>query len=346
MQIEFDKDLSALNTLAIVSRAEAYVCATSHQQLNDALYWARANKTPVVVLGGGSNVLCAGIINAIVVQPKIAGIELIQESADDLLVRVGAGENWHSLVRYCVANRYYGLENLALIPGDVGAAPIQNIGAYGVEVKDFFDSLQALSIDTGKLETFTYADCKFAYRDSVFKNSQRSRYIIVSVTLRLSRHSTVNCQYPALQAELLQRNISAPTPEDVFNVIVSVRRRKLPDPRELPNAGSFFKNPVVSQAQFARLQTLHPAIAGYDAGVGFKKIAAAWLIDAAGWKGKTLYGIEVHKSQALVLVNPLNKPAANLLAMAEAIAEDIKTRFDVCLEVEPQILGKVDEQPV
>ncbi len=332
------RDLSTLNTLGVPSRAQHFAAATSIEDVRAACAWARDRHLRVLVLGGGSNVIPAEDIPALVLRADIKGIEAAGASGTVQYVKVGAGEDWHQLVRHCLSQGWYGLENLSLIPGTTGAAPIQNIGAYGVELSQVFESLQAVNIATGAEETFDLERCAFGYRDSVFKNTLRGLYVVVSVTLRLSRVPQIRADYPALAAALSRLEHGQITPQRVSEAVCAIRRSKLPDPAEVPNCGSFFKNPVISSQHFDRLRAQYPKAVAYALPDGQTKLAAGWLIEQAGWKGKSHGDIVVHPQQALVLTNPNHVPAEQVLAAATAIQADIQRLFDVQLEIEPQLL--------
>ncbi|MEZ5528987.1 MAG: UDP-N-acetylmuramate dehydrogenase [Porticoccaceae bacterium] len=328
--------LQALNTLALPSRAEHFCRVTSNEQLLEALDWARANRQRITVLGGGSNVVLAGDIPGLVVAMAIPGISLAGQTAEKCLVSVGAGENWHQLVLHTLAQGWFGLENLALIPGLAGAAPIQNIGAYGVELRERFHSLEALHVHTGERVSMYIDDCRFGYRDSVFKQSGRDRYVITSVTLALSSVPELRLEYPALQQALADHDPVDITPALVAEVVCEIRRSKLPDPVHLPNAGSFFKNPVISAEQSVELQRSYPHLVSYPQPDGRVKLAAGWLVDQAGWKGTVRGNVGVHDQQALVLVNR-GGTGEELLALADAIAHSVYQQFEVELELEPRV---------
>jgi UDP-N-acetylmuramate dehydrogenase len=250
---------------------------------------------------------------------------------------VAAGENWQELVEYCLANDFFGLENLSLIPGSVGAAPIQNIGAYGVEVKEVIVELTALDIRSGLTVIFTNESCQFGYRDSIFKQSLKDQYVITTVTFRLPKHPCLNLSYPALRHALGDRVLADISPQQVSDAVIRIRQAKLPDPVSIPNAGSFFKNPVISQSQFEQIKAVNPAIISYPAGADQVKLAAAWLIDQAGWRGKEVGGAVVHVEQALVLTNPLKASGQAVLDLAGLISRSVFDRFGVMLEIEPRI---------
>lgn len=335
--------LDAMNTLAVPSVAEYLALAPSIEDAQAALAWAQRRQCSVYILGEGSNVVLAERLPGLVLVPRMLGRTVLETSEDQALVTFGAGENWHSVVQWSLAQGLYGIENLALIPGSVGAAPVQNIGAYGVELCQVFEQLQALDLHTGALETFDIAQCGFAYRDSVFKSALRGRYLIVQVTLRLSRIPQSNLTYPALR-EALGDGDEIITPETVYAAVCALRKAKLPDPTVIPNCGSFFKNPLVPEDKWRQLREKHPDLVAFDAPLdpvwgAVKKLAAAWLIDRAGWKGQGWGGVVMHSKQALVLTNPNRATGPQVLAAAQVIAEDVQRQFGVILEREPQCLG-------
>jgi UDP-N-acetylmuramate dehydrogenase len=293
-----------------------------------------------LVLGGGSNVVFTGDVGGLVLLNEIAGRSVVREDAHAWYVRAGGGENWHDFVAWTLEAGMPGLENLALIPGTVGAAPIQNIGAYGLEMRTCFDSLEAVELATGETVEFDAARCAFGYRDSFFKRAGRGRFAIVAVTFRLPKTWTPRLGYADVARELEARGIAAEaaTPRDVFDAVVAIRRAKLPDPRALGNAGSFFKNPVISAAQCEALRAREPDLVSYPQPDGQVKLAAGWLIDRCGWKGRALGAAAVHERQALVLVNRGGASGADVLALADAIRRDVSARFGVELEAEPVCL--------
>ena len=340
MHLQHDVDLQSLNTLAVPAAAERFCTVATLSELQEALAAVRKEHWQLHVLGGGSNVVLRPRLDGLVLQMGINGREILARTVADVTLKVGAGENWHALVEYCLNNGFHGLENLALIPGTVGAAPVQNIGAYGVEIFRFIDRVEGLSLPDGEPVSLTAADCEFAYRDSVFKNRLRERFIITAVILRLPLTFSPEISYPALREAL----IGDVTAQAVFEAVCRVRRSKLPDPKSLPNCGSFFKNPVVPWAHYESLQQQFPAMPSYAATQSgnerpMRKLAAAWLIDQAGWRGRTFGAVKVHEHQALVLTNPARVDADAVLAAAAAIRADVQARFGVDLEMEPQIFG-------
>ena len=334
--IERDVSLRPFNTFGVDVRASMFARIRSLEQLQQVLSDPRVSDSPRVFLGGGSNVLFIGDFDGCVLKIDIPGTH-VDDDGSSSLVRVGAGENWHSLVKRLVDDGLPGLENLALIPGSVGAAPIQNIGAYGVELAERFHCLQVWNIATRSLQTLDAADCKFAYRDSVFKHETAQR-VIINVTFALPRAWTPMASYADVANELQQRNVVRPQARDIFDSVVAIRRRKLPDPAQIGNAGSFFKNPVVSRQQRTELIDRHPSLVSYDIGGGRHKLAAGWLIEACGLKGAVRGRAAVYDKQALVLVNLGGATGEEILALAREVQEAVRARFGISLEPEPQII--------
>jgi UDP-N-acetylmuramate dehydrogenase len=339
LQFLLDATLQPYNTLALQARASALVSVTSDQELADAFTWAAQNDLPVVPLGGGSNVVLARDLDALVVRQNTRGIETLYTSDDKVILRVAAGENWHALVQWSLQHSLYGLENLALIPGNVGAAPMQNIGAYGVELQSCLLQVHAMHIADGRAITLSREKCEFGYRDSIFKHDLRDTLVITAVDLQLSRKPRLHTEYPAL-ASLLRETVSeAVTPQDVFNAVVSIRRSKLPDPSIEPNAGSFFKNPLVATDHARELMEKFPGLPGYPQADGSVKLAAGWMIDHCGWKGYREDDVGVHPEHALVIVNYGNENGERLLSMASEIAATVADTFAVQLVIEPRVYG-------
>jgi len=329
-----DIPLGSRNTLRLPGRSRYFVRATSRQALSDAVAEARAAGWPLLLLGGGSNLVLRGDFDGLCVQIATRGIRPLRQDAEWQWLDVEAGENWHDFVRYCLAQGWFGLENLALIPGTVGACPIQNIGAYGVEVGPFIDSVELLDLASGEPRRLAGDDCRFGYRDSLFKQALRDRVLILSVRFRLRRQPRLVLGYQGLADALAGQ--AAPSAQDLFDAVVALRQRKLPDPARIPNAGSFFKNPVVDPATYRRLLVEHPGLVAYPDSAGMK-LAAGWLIERAGWKGFRDGAVGVHKHQALVLVHHGGGDGAALLALAARIQADIHKRFGLSLEIEPRI---------
>nr|WP_242521524.1 UDP-N-acetylmuramate dehydrogenase [Motiliproteus sp. SC1-56] len=332
--METNRALRDENTLHLPARALRFLRADQLDQAREAIELAREQRWPLLVLGGGSNLVLTRDFPGLCLQIALAGISHRPLDGEWVEVSAAAGESWHGFVEHCLMQGWYGLENLALIPGTVGASPIQNIGAYGVEIKDFFHELEAIDRTTGKLRRFTRAQCGFGYRDSVFKRDGRDRYVITQVTFRLRRKPRLNLAYGALAQAL--SHLESPGPRDLFNAVVALRRAKLPDPAQLPNVGSFFKNPVVSEGQFSQLKTQYPELVAFPDPKGVK-LAAGWLIEKAGWKGVCDGGVAVHEAQALVLVNRGGARGEDVLRLAGRIQADIQARFGVGLEIEPRV---------
>ena len=339
MHVLANEPLQQRNTLSLACQASAYVRVSSEQVLMQALAWAAEQGKKIVTLGEGSNVVLAADLDALVVQQAQCGIEILEQDDDKVQLRIAAGENWHSLVEWTLARHYYGLENLALIPGTVRAAPIQNIGAYGVELASFVQRVWGVTIENKQPFTLDAKECEFGYRDSVFKRALRDKVIITSVELRLSKKPQLQLGYPALKDYLQSHSIDAPTPRAVFEAVVQIRQSRLPDPASLPNAGSFFKNPVIKQAQFDALLAIAPTMPGYPQPNGLVKLPAAWLIDQCGWKGKRRGGFGVHPEHALVLVNYGGDEGAELLQLAQDISQSVKETYGIQLEIEPRVYG-------
>jgi UDP-N-acetylmuramate dehydrogenase len=334
--IEQNISLQAFNTFGFDLKAENFIRFNSILGLREIL--KEHQEKPLFILGGGSNILLTKNISGLVLKNEIKGIKIIEDHKDYVIVESGAGEVWHELVLYCIQNGWAGIENLSLIPGSVGASPMQNIGAYGVEIKDVFSYLSAINIATGELEIFNAEQCNFAYRESVFKQALKGKYIICYVAFKLSKKAIKNTTYGAIEDELKKMGISNPSIEDISKAVISIRQSKLPNPAVIGNAGSFFKNPIVSEELVKKLQEIYPDIPNYPSTNGTKKLAAGWLIEKAGWKGKTIGNIGVHKNQALVLVNYGGGTGEEILALSTAIIEDIKSKFKVELEREVNIM--------
>ena len=337
MAVQREADLAPLTTFGLPARAERLAACTSVEDIRMALTAAGEKGLPLTILGGGSNVLLTGDVPGMVLHNRIAGMDLVREDGDDVWVRVGAGVSWHGFVKDSLARGWYGLENLSLIPGSVGASPMQNIGAYGIEVEARFHSLEAIATDTGEARTFGHAECEFGYRESVFKRALKGAYVITHVTYRLSRKPDLRLEYGAIRSELEAMGIQDPTPLDVSAAVIRIRKSKLPDPAEIGNAGSFFKNPVLNLAAFSALQAAYPDVPNYPAPGGVK-VAAGWLIDRGGWKGHTRGTHGVHDRQALVLVHQGGATGAEVLKLARDIQADVREKFGVDLEMEVNVL--------
>jgi UDP-N-acetylmuramate dehydrogenase len=332
--------LKAHNTFGFDVRAQFACRIEREQQLMAAVRDPRAEGLPRLVLGGGSNVVLTGDFDGLVLLVALRGRRVVREDDDAWYVEAAAGEPWHEFVGWTLSQGLPGLENLALIPGTVGAAPIQNIGAYGLEMGERFASLRAVELATGKVIDMDAQACRFGYRDSFFKREGRDRFVITSVTFRLPKAWQPRAGYADLARELAANGHAdtPPTAQAIFDAVVAVRRAKLPDPLELGNAGSFFKNPVIDAAQFDALKAREPEVVSYAQPDGRVKLAAGWLIDRCGWKGRAMGAAAVHERQALVLVNRGGASGADVLALAGAIQRDVLERFGVELEAEPVCL--------
>lgn len=290
-----------------------------------------------LILGGGSNVLPIGNLKRNIIRVELKGIEVEKLIGQDPIVHVAAGENWHEFVLYALDNNLGGIENLSLIPGTVGAAPIQNIGAYGVELESVFESLEALRIGDGELVTFTKAECSFGYRDSIFKKEAKDKYVITSVSMRLHREHKLNTSYGAIQDVLKEKEITNPGIRDISDAVIQIRQSKLPDPAVIGNAGSFFKNPTISKQQFEAVKALYPSLPGYPAKDDHFKIPAGWLIEQTGWKGKSIGNAGSYQHQALVLVNLGGASGTEIWALAEEIMRSVYEKFDIGLSPEVNV---------
>jgi len=339
MLLQEHVSLKSLNTFGIDAQARYYVRIDNVQCLHNLLLNEELKTLPRLILGGGSNSLFLNYFRGIVIHMAIDGIVTIREDQAHVWVKSGAGVNWHTLVMYCVENGYAGIENLSLIPGTVGAAPIQNIGAYGVTLSEAFESLEAMEIHSGEVHTFSKEDCAFGYRDSIFKNMLKEQYIILSVTLRLQKKPTFRTTYGALQSTLQTMNIRKLSIKAISNAVIYIRQNKLPDPALLGNAGSFFKNPIITQQQFEQLQHKHPNIPGHTQPEGHVKVPAAWLIEQCGWKGKKRGAIGVYQQHALVLVNYGGGTGQDIYQLARDIQRSVKDRFNIDIIPEVQVIS-------
>jgi UDP-N-acetylmuramate dehydrogenase len=334
--IQQNVSLRPYNTFGLQALAKLMARVGSVPELQEVLADSSLRKEERFILGGGSNILLTRNVDGLVIKNEIDGIEVIAETPEHYLVRSGAGVVWHELVLHCIVNNYAGIENLSLIPGNVGAAPMQNIGAYGVELKDVFHSLEAVEMNTGSLHTFSNAACDFGYRESVFKHRFKGQFVITSVTLRLSKNPNINTSYGAIEQELEAMGITEPTIKDVSQAVINIRQSKLPDPKKLGNSGSFFKNPVVPNSAFEQLKEKHPTIPGYPAGTE-TKLAAGWLIEQCGWKGKVVGNTGSHAQQALVLVNYGNATGVEIFNLSAQIMQSVYDTFGVQLEREVNV---------
>lgn len=338
MKIQENISLRRYNTFGIDKKARLFFEAQSSDEVVQAISHARSLGKDLFILGGGSNVLLVQDIDALVIKINIQGIEKIEEDTDSILIKAGAGVVWHHLVSYSLTSGLSGLENLSLIPGTVGAAPMQNIGAYGVEIESVFDHLDAIEIASRQTQKFYKKDCAFGYRESVFKNKWKGKYIITHVALRLWKRPRPTVDYGDIQATLQKLGNLSATPENISKAVISIRQSKLPDPAKIGNAGSFFKNPVVPVANFENLRGKFPQIPGYRVGKSVK-IPAAWLIEQAGWKGKRFGNVGVHAHQPLVLVNHGNGEGSDIVELSKKIQSDIYDKFGIQLEREVNLIS-------
>ena len=343
-QLEENVSLRPYNTFGLDVQARYFARFASADELRQLLKLPQVQAAEKLILGGGSNLLFTQDFAGVVLKNEIHGLEIISEDGDaqTALVRAGAGESWHGMVEYTLDQQLSGIENLSLIPGTVGAAPLQNIGAYGAELRDTFDHLEAVEIATGEGRVFSAGECGFGYRESVFKNVLKSQFVVTAVVLRLHRQARPNLQYGAIADTLAELGIEGePTPQDVSRAVVHIRRSKLPDPAEIGNAGSFFKNPEISQARFDHLKSQYPDLPGYPVPGGVK-VPAGWLIERAGWKGlrrgpgEGTHG--VHARQALVLVNHGGATGGEVRQLAEEIISSVRQQFGIDLHPEVNIL--------
>lgn len=325
-----------LNTFNINGQTKYLANVESEESLLAAVDFATTEKIPYIILGGGSNVLMTKDNEGLIIHMSIMGIQKIDETNDHVFLKIGAGVNWHEFVQYCLKNNYYGVENLSLIPGTVGASPIQNIGAYGVELKEVFHELQAFNIATQKMVTFDHAACEFAYRDSIFKKI-KDAYIISHVILRLNKKPHIVLTDNSVKNELKNLNINNPQPHELSEVICNIRKRKLPYDKNIGNAGSFFMNPYIPESHFNKIKAEFNDAIGFPNGMGFVKMAAGWMIDKCGWRGFREGDAGVYEHNALVLVNHGQATGKDILSLAERIKTSVNERFGVMLHIEPRV---------
>lgn len=336
MNIQKNVSLKPYNTFGIDANAAYFSSFSTVEELREIL---SDKKLPSkkLILGGGSNVLILNDLQAVVLKNELKGIELLFEDDRHYYVKAAAGENWNRVVQYCIHHNFAGIENLSLIPGNVGAAPMQNIGAYGVELKEVFSQLEALEIKTGKTITFSNNDCAFGYRDSIFKQQAKDQFVILNITLRLNKEANFNTTYGAIASELEKMGVSTPTIQTVSEAVINIRKSKLPDPAVIGNAGSFFKNPVVYTSIFQALKSKFPELPGYEAKEGFTKIPAAFLIEKCGWKGYRAGDAGCHTKQPLVLVNYGKASGKEIYELAEKIKKSVLEKFGILLEREVNV---------
>lgn len=336
--IQEDINLAPFNTLQVAAEAKHFISVQSEDELIKFLSSSH-NFSSVFVLGGGSNVLFINDYKGLVLHVAIKGKEIIDEDEKYIFLKTGAGENWHETVRYCVERGWGGIENLSLIPGTVGAAPIQNIGAYGVDLEEVFESLTAVNLKTGEQQAFNKKECKFGYRDSVFKQALKGNYIVTNVTLKLSKKPQINTSYGAIKDKLNARNITDPSIEDISDIVMEIRNSKLPNPTKLANAGSFFKNPIIKNEVYEKLKAAYPSIPGYPVDDENIKVPAGWLIEQTGWKGKVVGQVGTFRQQALVIVNHGDATGQEILELAKNIQQSVHDTFGIKLVPEVNIVG-------
>tara|TARA_R110001592_G_scaffold295142_1_gene565040 strand:- start:4490 stop:5500 length:1011 start_codon:yes stop_codon:yes gene_type:complete len=334
-KIQQNISLKPYNTFGIDVQANQFVEVSNQLELKEVL---EANQEPLLILGGGSNILLTKNFEGLVLKNNFKGTQVIKETEEDVMLKVGGGEIWHEFVLYCVNNNFAGIENLSLIPGNVGASPMQNIGAYGVEVKDVITEVEAISLKDFSVRNFTNQECEFGYRTSIFKTTEKGNYFISSVTFRLKKQPNINTSYGAINNELENRGIKAPTIKDVSDAVIAIRQSKLPDPTKIGNSGSFFKNPVVSEADKTKILEKYIDAPNYIQPDGTYKMAAGWLIEQCGWKGKRVANYGVHDKQALVLVNYGGASGKEIFDLSSDIIKSVEKKFGITLEREVNIL--------
>ncbi|RDV11986.1 UDP-N-acetylmuramate dehydrogenase [Pontibacter diazotrophicus] len=338
MKLQSDFPLKPYNTFGIEAKAKLFARFESVQELQTLLQMPELRQEEKLILGGGSNLLFTKDFDGLVLQNGIKGIQVVHEDEAHVLVKAGGGEVWHDFVLYALQQNYGGAENLSLIPGTVGAAPLQNIGAYGVELKDIFHELEAVHLETGEIRTFDNASCKFGYRESIFKNEMKGQYIVTSVTFRLYKKHTLNTSYGAITTTLEEMQVQQPNIQDISAAVCHIRQSKLPDPKQIGNAGSFFKNPEIPLEQYEQLKQQYAAIPSYPVSDTTVKVPAGWLIEQCGWKGKVLGNYGVHKNQALVLVNYGGAKGEHVRQLAYNIIASVDKKFGIRLHPEVNIL--------
>lgn len=337
MQLQNNVSLKPFNTFGIDVKAKTFVSVNSVAELQEVLKTFQNQSK--LILGGGSNMLLIKDVDALVIHLNIKGIELLHQDTSHVVVKAFAGENWHEFVLWCLKNNYGGVENLSLIPGNIGAVPIQNIGAYGVEIKDVLESCEAMHIETGEIKSFSNKDCNFSYRESVFKQSLKNKYVIINVSFKLTKNlHHLKIGYGDIKTELEKQGIDIPNINDISQAVIRIRQSKLPDPKEIGNSGSFFKNPIISISKYQSLLKNFPNMPNYQVSDNLVKVPAGWLIEHAGFKGKTMGNYGVHKKQALVLVNYGDADGENIYNLAKLIQLTVKRIFDIEIEMEVNVL--------
>ena len=337
MQIQEHFPLKKYNTFGIEAFAKRYIKVTNLSELEHVLHTYKSDK--LFILGGGSNMLLTQDIDALVIHIDIKGKKVVEENEDYVWVEANAGENWHEFVVWCIDQNFGGLENMSLIPGNVGTTPVQNIGAYGTEIKDTFVRCTAMEIATQQLKTFSRDECHFSYRESIFKQDAKGKYIITSVVFKLTkRHHNINIEYGDIKNQLASKHIENPTIKEVSNAVIAIRESKLPNPKELGNSGSFFKNPIITKDHFNAVQQKFPDIKHFQVSDTLVKVPAGWLIEQAGYKGFRKGDAGVHKNQALVLVNYGNATGQDILNLSKEVQKAVLDKFDIAIEAEVNIV--------
>lgn len=337
MQIHQNFSLKKYNTFGIEAKAKQFVAVHNLEELKLVLVNYRNDEK--FILGGGSNLLLTQNIDALVIHVDLKGKKVIKEDDNFVWVESNAGENWHEFVLWTINQNYGGLENMSLIPGNVGTTPVQNIGAYGAEIKDTFVSCDAMNIETQEMKTFTKDECNFGYRESIFKHEAKGKYIITSVVYKLTKHNhKISVEYGDIKSELAKNNISSPTIKDVSNAVITIRQSKLPDPKELGNSGSFFKNPVISRELFLKVQEKFPEVKYFEVSPTEVKVPAGWLIEHAGLKGYRKDDAGVHKNQALVLVNYGNATGQDILNLSKYVQKTVFDKYGIAIEAEVNVI--------
>ncbi len=339
LNIEENINLALYATLKIPALARYFVVIKKEEEIQEAIKLASTKNLNLFILGGGSNILFSQDLQALVIKNELKGISIVKETKDNVYLQAASGEVWSALVHYAVSRNLGGIENLFYVPGTVGAAPVQNIGAYGVELKDVFESLRAMDLKSGEIKEFSLEDCHFGYRDSIFKNEAKGRYFIISITLRLTKKPELKLDYGDIKAKLEEKNIKEPSVKEVAEIIREIRDAKLPNPTVLANAGSFFKNPEVTKAFFDKLQLEYPEIKYFPGSKeGLIKIPAGWLIEQAGFKGKRFGNVAMYEKQALILVNYGGASAKEVLEHVDRVQSGVEKKFGIKIEAEVNII--------
>lgn len=338
MNIQENFSLKGLNTLGVQTHARYFTEITNQTEVNELIANPITHSLPVLIMGSGSNILFTTNFEGIVVKNSIKGIEVVEQDNDKVIIKAGSGENWSDFVDYCTEKGYYGLENLAAIPGTVGAAPVQNIGAYGVELKDYFHKMDALELHSHKIKSFGVKDCEFGYRDSIFKSKYRNKFFILSVTFKLSKKPVLKTDYEAIKTEIAEKNISDLTPQKLKDIVICIRQSKLPDPSHVKNAGSFFKNPIVKEKFYNEIKSDYPEIRGVHVDSSHIKIPAAWLIEETGWKAHKEGNVGVYSKHSLVLVNHGSASGKEIYDFACRIIDSVHIQFGIDLEFEVNVI--------